>query len=110
MYALANNHYDLALVPGLVYLSSINYWRNPVGGIRKNIDMITIFSTLSYQLYRCLTAENMVSYLFIKILAMSCYPASLYFYDKDVDLSVLFHCFVHILGNIANIILYSGSV
>jgi hypothetical protein len=110
VYAIANKHYDLALVPGLVFLSSINYWRDPVRGIRRTVDMITVFSTLVYQLYRCLSAENMALYLFIKILGMLCYPASVYFFDKDEDLSIIFHGFVHLFGNIANIVLYSGYV
>ena len=110
IYAIANQHYDLALVPGLVYVSSINYWRDPVRGIRRNIDIITVFSTLSYQLYRCLNAENVVVYLFVKVLAMVCYPISEYFSDKDDDLFILFHGFIHLFGNIANIVLYSGYV
>ena len=108
VYAIANQHYDLALAPALVFLSSINYWRDPVRGIRRTLDMITVCSTVVYQLYRSLSAENMALYLFIKILGLLCYPASLYFFDKDEDLSIILHGFVHIICNIANIVLYSG--
>lgn len=110
IYAIINGHYDLAFVPGLVYLTSINYWKNPVKGFRRNLDITCVFSTLCYQLYRSTSSENLVLYLFVKLIGIICYPISHYFSDKDFDLSILFHGFIHLFGNIANIILYSGSV
>ena len=110
IYAIINAHYDLAFVPGLIYLTSINYWKNPVKGFRRNLDMTCVFTTLSYQLYWSINSENFILYLFVKLIAMISFPISWYFVDKDFELSMLFHGFVHLFGNIANIILYSGSV
>jgi hypothetical protein len=110
IYAIINGHYDLAFVPGFIYLTSINYWKNPVFGFRRNLDITCVFTTLSYQLYRSINSENFMLYLFVKLIAMISFPISWYFVDKDFELSMLFHGFVHLFGNISNIILYSGSV
>lgn len=66
IYAIYKNHYDLALVPGGVFLTSINYWR---------------------------------------------YPLGIYFYKKKLYwYSVYAHSMIHVLGNVSNIILYSGCI
>jgi len=57
IYAIYKNHYDLALVPGGVFLTSINYWRCPDYSWRRYLDMIYVKLALIYQIYRAYNAE-----------------------------------------------------
>ena len=43
--------YDLTLLSTLVGLTSINYWKHPIFGIRRTIDIIAVQSGLFYHLY-----------------------------------------------------------
>ncbi len=42
-----------ALGIGTVLGTSVNYWRKPERGIRRNIDMAAVFSVGTYNMYRC---------------------------------------------------------
>ena len=70
VYAIHNGHYDLALCPGGVFLTSITYWVKPDYSWRRYLD----------------------------------YKKKLYWK------STYSHCMLHLIANIANIVLYSGRI
>ena len=49
-YALYRGHYDLVLVPGGVFLTSIQYWSDPTNVTKRYIDMTYVTSALIYQI------------------------------------------------------------
>jgi hypothetical protein len=123
IYAIYCECYDLAPVPGGVFLTSINYWRNPVYGWRRNLDMSYVASALIYQNYRAYhllmssssssssSSSHMPAllvYYTLTGISMGCYCLSLQLYKKkDIWGSTYVHCLVHLLANIANIFLYN---
>lgn len=111
MYALKNKHYDLTLATGAIFLTSINYWRLPRHCWRRNLDIATVHTTLFYQGFRALGAQNSAAYFVLFFSGAACYPISNYYYSKKKYwLSTYFHGGIHILTNIGNFVLYSGSI
>jgi hypothetical protein len=111
LYAFYNNYIDIAGVNFCVFLSSINYWRKPDYSWRRTLDMTFVKIALVYELIRAYEAEYSRIYyslLFIGIcfyyIGIYCDRQKLYWY------STYSHCLLHIFGNIAKIILYSGII
>ena len=52
IYAVYQEYYVLSIIPGSVFITSINYWRYPDYSWRRYLDMICVKSALLYQLYR----------------------------------------------------------
>jgi len=110
-YALYRGHYDLALVPGGVFLTSINYWRKPDYSWRRTLDIVYVKSALMYQNYIALNAEYGKLYIAMMILTVCFYPVGIYFYKHEKYWhSTYAHSVLHIGGNLANVILYSGYI
>lgn len=111
MYAISQGYNDLEIVPGGVFITSINYWRQPDYSWRRIIDMNYIRVALVYQLIRSYNSEYAAAHLLIMILGMTCFPLSWKYYNNGQWwLSVYIHSLVHIIGNIGNVILYSGKI
>jgi hypothetical protein len=111
MYALYNKHYYLSICPGGVFLTSINYWIYPDYSWRRYLDMTYVKLALMYQLYKAYGSQYMVHYYLIMIVAFSMYPLGIHFYKKNLYWhSTYAHCTLHIISNIANIVLYSGQM
>ena len=112
IYAIYCECYDLAPVPGGVFLTSVNYWRRPTYGWRRNLDMGYVTCAVIYQNYRAyyMTSEIVWWYYFFMFLGVICYPVSVYLYKKkDLWGSTYVHCLLHVVANIANVLLYSGG-
>jgi hypothetical protein len=111
IYAVYQKHYVLSIVPGGVFLTSINYWRYPDYSWRRYLDMICVKSALLYHLYRAYNSQYMIHYYSLVLFAVSMYPLGIYFYRKKLLWhSTYAHCILHITGNISAIILYSGRI
>jgi hypothetical protein len=112
IYAIVNGHYDMAIVPGGVFITSINYWRDPVySSWRRKVDINYIAIALTYQSVRAYTAEYARIYYWTMLLGIAFYPLSYHYYYKQLYWkSTYCHSMVHIIANIANIILYSGYI
>ena len=107
-YGLMNNTF-LWIIPAGVYLNSINYWRNPVCGMRRNVDIgYGLFGLFSQTMY----SHNSIYvnwYLGFTCFACAMYPLSYHFYwRKQFVMSSFIHSLVHIFSNIGNICLYAG--
>lgn len=109
-YALYRGHYDLVLVPGGVFLTSIQYWSDPTNITKRYIDITYVTSALIYQIIRARNFDNAIWYYGVVSLAMGMYPIGVYLHQNGRDEeSTFFHCLVHILGNLSNFVLYSGT-
>ena len=110
-YAINQKHYDLAICPIGIFATSINYWRHPIRGWRRNMDILVVLVISCYQILRALTSQHARIFYTSYAIAFSFYPISNYYYTKGRHAeSVLFHALLHILGNISSIILYSGYI
>jgi hypothetical protein len=111
IYAVYQRHYLLSIIPGGVFLTSINYWRYPDYSWRRYLDMICVKSALLYQLYRAYNSQYMIPYYSLMLFTVSMYPLGIYFYKKKLLWhSTYAHCILHITANISTIILYSGRI
>jgi hypothetical protein len=113
MYAMYKGHYNLAFIPGGVFLTSINYWKKPaLSSWERTLDVGYVNMALLYQLYSVYknNAENAKEYYFFTGLSMMFYPIGLYYYKKKQYWKhIIFHSGLHIFANIANFILYTGN-
>ena len=111
MYAIKQGYYDLALCPGSVFLTSLNYWRNPIPGIRKNIDISCVALACSYQLYRARNAEYAIPFYTTSLIGIGSFCVGIYNHiKKEYWKSIHWHCALHMFGNISSVILYSGYI
>ena len=93
VYATYKGHYNLAFIPGGVFLTSINYWRKPeIRSWRRNIDLGYVNTALLYQLYKVYinNAQYAKEYYFFTGIATICYPIGLYYYKKNNIGSILY--------------------
>jgi hypothetical protein len=112
LYAIYRGHYDLALVPGGTFCTSINYWRKPDYTWRRNLDRVYLRISFTYQLLRSYNAQYVILYNLIIFISILFFYIGLHFYKnkKYWWYSTYSHCMLHIGVNIANVILYSGTI
>ena len=111
LYALYNGYYTLSICPGGVFVTSICYWSYPDYSWRRYLDMGFVKLALIYQLYKAYGSQYMMQYYSIMIFAATMYPLGVYYYKKKLYWhSTYTHCLLHIISNIANIVLYSGRI
>jgi len=111
LYAIYREHYSLALVPGSVFLSSINYWREPDYSWRRYVDMGVVKAAVAYQHYQAYSAEHAAPYYILLTAAMCFYPLGLYYYRMgDHWSSTYAHIILHVIANAGNLYLYSGRI
>lgn len=113
IYGIYQGHYDLVVVPIGVWITSINYWRSPDYGWRRYVDISFVHVSLSYHLFLSLRAEYRFQYWACLGAAVAFYPLGQYLHSKKSRSrwpSTICHGMVHILGNVSNVILYSGKI
>ena len=96
--------YDLAASSASILLCSINYWRRPVRGFRRNIDIVNTVAVLAYNTWHSFELPDVYfsGYVFFATLAFLSFVASHH------PTSARVHSGVHIFGNVANTIMYVG--
>ena len=109
IYALNRGNYGFAAGPLGVWLTSINYWRNPTYGLRRNIDMcwclIALFGTLQYSY---ISIHGLTS-RYIMAISLLSYPVGWIVYIYEYFwLATIVHSMLHVFPNLANVILASG--
>jgi hypothetical protein len=111
IYAMTNGYYIISICPGGVFLTSINYWRKPDYSWRRYIDMAYLSVALLYQVYKAYNSQYMIHYYTLMVIAISFYPLGVYYYKQKLYWhSTYAHCGLHIMANIANVVLYSGRI
>jgi hypothetical protein len=111
VYALYRKHYVLTIVPSMVFLTSINYWRKPDYSWRRYFDMIIVKSMMVYQIYVAYNAEFINHCLILWAIGfLAYYFGTVKYRNGDRWSSVYFHMMFHTLGNLGNLVLYSGYI
>jgi hypothetical protein len=101
--------WSCAAMAFVVLLTSINYWRHPVVGWRRTVDMAAVFIAMTYHLYRsafCANPTYQAVYLLFVAKTGYCYAQARQSPNKNA--SSAWHCGVHVVGNLANMMLYTG--
>jgi hypothetical protein len=110
IYALKNEQYGFATGPLGVFITSINYWRKPTYGLRRNIDMcwclIALFGALQYS-YISIHGSTWRYIMSGSLLLF--YPLGWILYTYEYFwLATIIHSMLHVFPNLANVILCSG--
>lgn len=92
--------YDVMLVPLTVFVTSINYWRKPTYGWRRNMDIGAVLSGICFQVYRVLECHNKHVVLAFMFSGACSYGMS-WVFSKQPSLSTYLHCGVHVCANTA---------
>jgi hypothetical protein len=103
-YAYIYHHTICCLLTFIIFLTSINYHRNPVHGIRRKIDQTFIVITLITQTTILQNQKYYILYNIFNCVGLSCYCFSKFF--KNTWTRVYLHSMLHVFGNVANIIGY----
>lgn len=111
-FAWWRGHADLALVPLSVCATSLLYWRAPTLGLRRRIDICVVQLGLWWQLWRAAGADYGGWYVLLTSIGIASFLLGVYCSRvlKSTWASTFLHIGVHVLGNAANVILYSGNV
>lgn len=100
--AIQKRKYDLALGTGMVFLTSINFWKDPCNDRNRWIDVFTVRSVLCYQLYKGIVKKNK-QYLFFTATSVSSFLVGCYFYErKQFWVYTYCHMGLHIMANFAS--------
>lgn len=86
-----------------VSVSSFVYWSNPVRGLRRNADMACVSLCLAYNARNSVARDCWPSYAVATGAGGVSYAAARLMTNKRA--ATRMHCFVHVFGNIGNIIL-----
>ncbi len=110
-YACKQGHYSLTCVPLSVLCSSLLHWSYPTQSWRRYLDISVVWASLTYQLYRSQTASYKTPYYITVSFGAVFYPLAFYFQRKRHQVLATFsHSLLHIIGNISNFVLYSGTI
>lgn len=108
--AIYNGQYALSICPGGTFLTSINYWRKPDYSWRRYVDITYVHGSLVYQVHRATRSQYMYQYYLLNLFAIYFFILGVYYYKENKHWhSTYAHCGLHIVGNIACVVLYSGK-
>lgn len=111
IYAFYKEKYDLGLVVFGVFVTSIIYWYKPNNCWRRTLDIVYVKFALIYHIIRAYNSEYYLMYYFTLATSLCFYPLGIYLYNKKLYWeSTYAHSMVHVISNISNLILYSGTI
>ena len=103
----------LAIVPASVWATSLLYWRNPVrDSWCRTLDMTVVFTGLTYNTYyavRHTSPRHFGVYAALIGASALCYGVSNYLMAHGrIWPATYAHASIHLVANIANLVLYDG--
>lgn len=113
IYGLYKQQYVLSFTSFASMAASINYWRNPVVGSRKNIDLFVSKSCgVIYFIYGYYNVNT--TYLRLLgytncIFTASMYNTSCILHEMNSDTWELYHMLFHVFGVIGKMLVISGA-
>jgi hypothetical protein len=108
-YSYKLGFYLETIICTCVLLTSLNYWRYPTLGFRRNLDRFAVISGLSVQTIHLRNQPSFYQYIVLNLFSISFYIISNYFQSKKMmNLNVFFHSIFHLSANIANSVLYNS--
>ena len=87
------------------------YWYKPTLCWRQTLDVIYVKFALFYHILRGYNSSYYLLYYITLCISLCFYPLGIYLYNKKLYWeSTYAHSMVHIISNISNLILYSGTI
>lgn len=105
--ALALHQPAYAALAAAVFASSVNYWRRPMDGWRRLLDMVIVASVMLLQLHWARGNVYGGAYALTCGASAACYAKARA--TADFNRSTLWHVGVHICANAGNMMLYAGE-
>ena len=102
---------DVALLVGLVFMTSVIYWNKPKISIRRYIDNIAVGALIFYIYTKIRNKKNNKKYFIILALIVLC-SIMFYYYkinDNNIKMALYCHVLIHLLANLSFIILYNDK-
>ena len=111
-YTVYLQKYNFVIFPGTIFVTSLNYWRNPrYNTWERTLDVGCVHSSVAYNIFRSFGAEYAYPFYVYILVGLLCYILSNYNHrQKRLYLSSFFHSLVHVFGNMAILYLYSGYI
>jgi predicted membrane channel-forming protein YqfA (hemolysin III family) len=112
--ATALGVYGGMVVTGAVFLCSLNYWRWPLYGWRRNVDIANTVGCLIYQTWLSMSSPTIVYYLVLTYGGGLFYIAGYLLHrfrrnrSQDTLAGIYSHMLMHLLTNCGNVALYVG--
>ena len=107
LYGLYKKEYVKCLSVFLIFITSINYWRNPVYGLRRNIDIVSAILGILINVQNSNLHPRRLCLILFLLLSILFYPIGFYFQNKSIHLSTFSHSLIHIISNLVCISYYS---
>eukprot|EP01084_Bolivina_argentea_P052996 97287_1 len=102
--------YVLCITDMLVVLISVNFWRRPTKGMRRNIDILNSCSVSLYHMIYALFAidnETSIQYVMLVLFGLVFYSCAKVCSKRNLlELDSFFHCSMHLYGTCVNCWLY----
>lgn len=111
IYKIEQKLYIVSASTLIVFGTSINYWRKPIYGLRRNVDIFFVICSLSLHIYISLQSKDMgvnnYYYCYITIISILLYLISWLLYKKQYFWgSTIAHSIIHMISNLNNVLLY----
>ena len=109
-YGYMRGHHH-AYIPACVWFTSLIYWSHNDYSVWRYIDIVVVQMCLWFQFYYAQFFSTGMYFKIYACLGMCCFFNALVskYAWKDEKTSFVSHCLVHILGNVGNVILYTGT-
>jgi len=110
IYAFHKKQYDAGVLCIIILLTSLNHWRDPKFGFRRNVDMFVVCVGFIYLFVRAIILKiNSLLFWICYVAVVLLFPASWYLHNRGhVWLSTFLHCGLHLCGN-ASVVIFCGS-
>jgi hypothetical protein len=100
-------HPFISFLLSCIFFNSINYWRNPIRGFRRNLDIFTNVASIGYVSYYLYEYHNNHLYYYCILGVKLSFLLSWMVYNLNmVKLSIILHCCTHFLGNMSVSLLF----
>ena len=103
IYAYAKKRYDISILLIFILITSLNYWRDPRWGFRRNVDIFVTITASIYMFISAIVLHNIsiISYMVLLVGIISYLVGWYVHYKGHIFLSTLCHCTLHICANLA---------
>lgn len=112
LYGLWQGHTYLAPCMFGIWGTSLLYWKNPVFGWRRRLDISFCQLAIWYHIYKALDFDTSIYIPYYTLLAIGfgCYPIGYYYHwnKNDHRTGTIMHMCVHIIPNIATLYFYKS--
>jgi hypothetical protein len=121
IYGFNNDIYSLSILSIATAVVSVNYWRHPIPGWRKNLDLI--FAKISFVVYLLVGIYNIcnifliyvvclhaIVFMFSGCMIIVCYAMSNYFWNMAMSYWLFFHVIFHMFVTIGQLSVIYGSL